>query len=212
MTSPKIKICGITRAEETMFLNEASVDYAGFVFYEKSRRNISFERAGMIKRELAPSIKCVAVTVSPDAKMIAAIEDTGFDIIQIHGTLSDEAVAAASLPLWAAVNEKTTAGAAKRICEIETALSDKAGKIEAYVFDAPSFGSGKRSDWEGGRRPDTKRMFVLAGGLDPENVGEGIRIFDPDVVDVSSSVEGENGKDRDRIQRFVKAVRRGGTL
>ena len=59
----KIKICGITRESETEVLNRMQVDYAGFVFFEKSKRNVSIEQAKEIKKHLKPSIKTVAVTV-----------------------------------------------------------------------------------------------------------------------------------------------------
>ena len=58
---PKIKICGLTRPEESEYLNEYSVDYAGFVFYEKSKRNISFERADEIMKNLNAA-ECVVLS------------------------------------------------------------------------------------------------------------------------------------------------------
>ncbi len=60
----------------------------------------------------------------------------------------------------------------------------------------------KRREWQERRIP-----FILAGGLSSENVEEGIRLFEPDVVDVSSSVEGEHGKDYKKVEAFVRKVR-----
>ena len=208
MENVKIKICGITKSEEIKILNEAGVDLAGFVFYEKSKRNIDPERAAKLKTELSPSIKSVAVTVSPDAALIRKIDALGFDIIQMHGDIDSEAIAAAKHPVWIALNEKTPDAAEHKIALTEEGLGDRAVKIRAYLFDAPDFGSGKTSDWESGRRIRTDKMFVLAGGLSSDNINEGIRIFEPDVVDVSSSVEGKSGKDRDKIFSFVNAVRK----
>ena len=104
----KVKICGLTREEEAQYLNDAGADYAGFVFYEESKRNVSIDQAVRIKKRLNPSIRSVAVTVDPDMDMIKKIEEAGFDIIQIHGRITKEEVAAASLPVWAAVNAKTS--------------------------------------------------------------------------------------------------------
>ena len=205
----KIKICGITRKEEIDMLNEAGVDYAGFVFYEKSKRCILPEKAAELKEALAPSIKSVAVTVSPDAALIKRAEALGFDIIQIHGRIYDDVLDRCGIPAWIAVNADSIDEAEKAIKTIESSAGYNAEKIKAFVFDAPMFGSGKTSDWSEGRRPDTKKMFVLAGGLDDTNVTEGIRIFTPDVVDVSSSVEGKDGKDRERILSFTYMARKG---
>ena len=80
----KIKICGITRESETEVLNRMQVDYAGFVFFEKSKRNVSIEQAKEIKKHLKPSIKTVAVTVNPALDLIDEIIEAGFDILQIH--------------------------------------------------------------------------------------------------------------------------------
>lgn len=206
----KVKICGLTREEEAQYLSDAGADYAGFVFYEKSKRNVSIDQAVRIKKKLNPSIRSVAVTVDPDIDMIKKIEEAGFNIIQIHGGIKKEAVGAASIPVWAAVNAKTSDEAEERIRAIEDDLGELKDKIEAYIFDAPSFGSGIRSDWTGGRRPGTDKLFVLAGGLDSENVAEGIRIFNPDIVDASSSVEGAEGKDRNKVSDLINAARKGG--
>ena len=205
----KIKICGITDLKEIEMLNEARADYAGFVFYEKSKRYIIPERAAKLKEGLIPSIRSVAVTVSPDREIIRQTEALGFDIIQIHGEIKLEVFEISHRPLWIAVNAGSINEAENLIRDAERLAGEKADKIEAYVFDAPSFGSGRTSDWEGGRRPDTEKKFVLAGGLDSGNVIRGIGIFAPDVVDVSSSVEGENGKDRDKVLLFVNTVRKG---
>ena len=53
-----------------------------------------------------------------------------------------------------------------------------------------------------------EKTFILAGGLKAQNVSEGIRIFLPDVVDVSSGVEGKDGKEKEKIEEFVKEVRK----
>ena len=204
----KIKICGITKQEEIDTLNDAKVDYAGFVFYEKSKRNITADKAAALKAALDASIKSVAVTVSPDVAVIKKLEDTGFDIIQIHGDLTREVLECAHVPLWRAVNAGSVDEAEKLIRDEESFAGGMADKIEAFVFDAPSFGSGVASDWSGARRPDTKKMFVLAGGLNASNVAEGIGSFHPDIVDVSSSVEGESGKDAGKIYEFVNTVRK----
>ena len=89
VTDMKIKICGITNEKEADYLNDNKVDFAGFVFYEKSKRNITIDKARLIMDRLNPNIKKVAVMVSPTLEEVIDKEDAGFDIIQIHGELKE---------------------------------------------------------------------------------------------------------------------------
>lgn len=211
----EIKICGLTRPEEANFINENRVEYAGFVFYEPSKRNLSYEQAKSIMAELEPNVKKVAVMVAPDADMIEEIQKLPFDILQIHKKLSEDVLRTAKLPVWYAINISDEEEAEKKKQFIEELPEELAVKIEAIVADAPDFGSGKTFNWHKSRRmlkagaqspPDSKK-FILAGGLNPDNVAEGIELFKPDIVDVSSGVEGIQGKDKDKIEAFVKAAR-----
>ena len=208
--SPQIKICGITKEQEIEVLNREQVAYAGFVIWEKSKRYVTIERAKELLQKLDPKISSVAVMVSPDMELIRAVEDAGFTRIQIHGTLSEEVKEKAELPIWQAVNISSRSDAADCLKE---AKADK--RISGYVVDAASYGSGKTFAWDSFTEADMelfyrlkRKQFVLAGGLNEENVAEGIRRFDPDVVDVSSGVEGSNGKDAGKIHRFVTCVRK----
>ena len=213
----KIKICGLTRPDEAQIINDYEVDYAGFVFYGPSKRNVTSTQAKEIMERLSKDVKKVAVMVSPDVSDIEEIQRLPFDVLQIHKELKPEVIEAAKLPIWYAANISDEEAAKKKqsfIDELPTHLSEK---IEAILMDAPDFGSGKTFNWHKSRRllkagaqspPDKKdRRLILAGGLNPDNVAEGIRIFSPDIVDVSSGVEGSNGKDREKIDRFVNAVR-----
>lgn len=201
----KIKICGITTEEDVGFLNEAGVDYAGFVqFFPKSRRNISTEQAMLLMKGLAPSIRRVAVTVSPDREQLDAIAQAGFDLVQIHGNISEELLADIQLPVWKAFNVKD-------LTEFECYRDHEA--VVGFVFDAQIPGSGKAFDWTLLHElPNTDKLKMLAGGLSPANVAEALQRTDVDGVDTSSGVEKESGqgKDRDKIEAFVKAVRMGG--
>ena len=218
---PHIKICGITDIRETEYLNEYGVDYAGFVFYPPSKRNVTIDKAVQIVKELDPVIKKVAVLVSPDVSQIEAIQEAGFaDILQIHKDIDIRVLRAADLPVWRAVNISSMHNLddAAYMNEIDADMltaritdTDEdllTAKITAIVVDAPDFGSGKTFDWETGQiKIKSNLKFILAGGLNASNVAEGIRIFGPNIVDVSSGVEGEHGKSREKIAGFVKAVR-----
>ncbi len=217
----EIKICGIRTTEEAGYLNEAGADYAGCVFYEPSKRYVTYDKAKEIISSLDPKIKKVAVTVSPDSETISAVQEIGFDILQVHNELSKEVLQKTSIPIWYACNISDENEMTKALEFMDEFTTDEIDKIEGILMDAPGFGSGKTFDWNisdipafrksrrllkaGAQSPPLK--LILAGGLNPSNVARGIEIFKPDVVDVSSGVEGDNGKDRDKIMAFVDAVR-----
>lgn len=202
---PKVKICGLTRIEDADFLNEAGADYAGFVFYEKSRRNVSLKKAAEIAAHLSADIKKVAVMVSPEPAFVKEIETLGFDILQVHGTFKTEVKEMTALPIWRAVNISDTD-------TLEELFAGDRESIESYVADGAGYGGGKPFDWEvcssRVRTLSKGKKLILAGGLDAENVRTGIRYFHPDVVDVSSSVEEDGKKSRQKIEEFIRKVRK----
>ena len=208
----KIKICGITREREIEYLNRLGPDYAGFVFYEKSKRNVSLSRAEKLLKTLSPDIQKVAVTVSPKREEIERIRSLGFDILQVHKTLSAEVLEAAKIPVWYAANigdDETEEDFFRWRSTLSAALREK---ITGILCDAPDFGSGKTFDWSkkdpfSKVKQDRTLTKILAGGLDPQNVGDGIRRFHPDAVDVSSGVEGSDGKEEEKISAFIQAVK-----
>lgn len=198
----KIKICGLTAPHEAEWLNTAHVDYAGMVlFFPKSKRNISLAQARPIMAALSPETAKTAVTVSPTAEQVRAIADAGFDILQVHGSLAEDVIAACPLPIFKAFN----------ITDLPR-YNEYAARpeIAGFVFDAHEPGSGKTFDWNElkglGR---CGKIFMLAGGLNAENVGRAIEAVRPDGVDVSSGVEyaDKPGKSPELIEKFVRAVR-----
>lgn len=197
----KIKICGLTNINEAEYLNENKVDFAGFVlFFPKSKRNISIAKAKEIFSALHPSIKKVAVVVSPTLEQVKEIEDTGFDYIQIHGQLEEALLSQINIPVLKAFNIKDMA---------QYVTFQKYPQIVGYVFDAQEPGSGKTFDWKLVTDiPRDEKLFLLAGGLHPDNVAEAIAAIHPDGVDVSSGVEftDKPGKDAEKIKQFVDNV------
>lgn len=196
----KIKICGITSGEEACMLNAYGADYAGFVmFYEKSRRNNTVENAWKVLRYLDRRIQKVAVTVSPTGEQIRMLEQMDFQILQIHGDLSEEAAQSCSLPIWRACNLAEGNS-------VQTVFRED--KVSGYVLDGAVSGSGIPFDWKSFSSFERRgKPLILAGGLRPDNVGEAIKIFSPDVVDVSSGVEGPKGKDAQKIKEFIRKVK-----
>ena len=102
-----VKVCGLTDTVEADYLNKNKVDFAGFVlFFPKSKRNISIEKAEQIMAELDENIKKVAVIVSPDESEIQQINGSGFDYVQIHGEIKDRLLEQISKPVFKAFNIK----------------------------------------------------------------------------------------------------------
>lgn len=196
-----VKVCGLTDTVEADYLNKNKVDFAGFVlFFPKSKRNISIEKAEQIMAELDENIKKVAVIVSPDESEIQKINGSGFDYVQIHGEIKDRLLEQISKPVFKAFNIKDI----KNIHKYQNNA-----KIVGYVFDAAVPGSGKVFDWS--ILNDIKRdakTFILAGGLNDSNVREAVKLVNPDVVDVSSGVEYDSGsgKDPEKIKQFIRQL------
>lgn len=196
-----VKVCGLTDTVEADYLNKNKVDFAGFVlFFPKSKRNISIEKAEQIMAELDENMKKVAVIVSPDESEIQQINGSGFDYVQIHGEIKDRLLEQISKPVFKAFNIKDI----KNIHKYQNNA-----KIVGYVFDAAAPGSGKVFDWS--ILNDIKRdakTFILAGGLNDSNVREAVKLVNPDVVDVSSGVEYDSGrgKDPEKIKQFIRQL------
>ena len=205
----KIKICGITRENEVELLNELHVDYAGFVlFFEKSKRNMDLNRAVELKNRLK-STRSVAVVVEPTLEQARLIEEAGFDVLEVHGKLMEDIEEQCDITIWKAVNVKNDDGEVHN-SRLETFLEDD--RISAIVMDAADAGSGETFDWNVLLNEDFgAKDFVLAGGLNPINVGSAILKLNPDVVDVSSGVEYTDktimGKDAQKVIEFVENTR-----
>ena len=154
-----------------------------------------------IMASLNENIKKVAVVVSPSIEQVKSIENAGFDFVQIHKDLPDGLFNETLIDVLKAfnVNDLEELGKYKNI-----------ENIKGYVFDAPTYGSGETFDWSllnNIKRDD--KLFILAGGLNGDNVRDGIKAVQPDGVDVSSGVENDNGvgKSREKIREFVMAAK-----
>ena len=210
----KVKICGIQTPVEAEYLNCNEADYAGIVLYEKSKRYVPINKTKEILKKLNQNITKVAVAVSPEETMMHKVLRAGFDVLQIHGDYDRKILEHKpdELKLWRAVNIRKPE---------ELAFFDweEAKAFDAILLDAENYGSGQTFGWDSGQnqiemlqkfRETLKAhgiLFVLAGGLCADNVREGIQIFEPDIVDVSSGVENEHGKDEEKIRIFIKKTK-----
>ena len=205
----KIKICGITKEREIDYLNQVKTDYAGFVIFEKSKRYVTVEQAKQLFEKLDRDIKKVAVTVSPSVSLAREIQEAGFDVLQVHKVLDKEVLDAVSIPVWYAFNISRQEEMEEKQQFFQSLSDEQNNKIQAIVVDGAQYGSGKTFDWTSRIESPIfeERQFILAGGLRASNVQQGISIFQPDMVDVSSGVEGDMGKDKELIKEFIERVR-----
>ncbi len=198
----KIKICGLTTPQEAEWVSKSQVDYAGMVlFFPKSKRNITIEQAKEIMKSMLPQIQKVAVVVSPSALQIKEIQKAGFDIVQIHGQVLPEALETLRISFLRAFNVDNMQ---------EWERYEAEPKCIGYVFDAVKPGSGETFDWSSiPNLPEDGKPYLLAGGLNPANVGSAVAAMHPYGVDVSSGVERDSGtgKDPEKMGAFVRAVR-----
>ena len=208
-----VKICGMTNLEDALTAVEAGADAVGFVFYEKSPRNISVEAAREIVERLPENVEKVGVFVNEGI-------DRGDEILRRVG-LTTAQVYSESVAEWFAwhrsSSRKLMVGVSGESVSGEYLIHLGSGKrISALVVDSGSGdrpgGTGERFDWEAAKigiwHLGQEVPVVVAGGLTPENVDEAIKKLRPWGVDVASGVEAKAGKkDPEKVHAFVKAVR-----
>ena len=204
----RIKICGITREEDARAAVEAGADAVGFVFAESPRR-IDPAAARRIRETLPPFVAAVGVFVDEAPEVVLAIAaDAGLSGVQLHGDEPAAAAAAlAPIPVLKAI----------RVRGPESLAAFDGYPAAGFLLDTEHpgkrGGTGVPWSWSVLARAQSSRPIVLAGGLRPENVAEGIRAARAAGlplwgVDVSSSVESRPGvKDPARIRAFVRAAR-----
>jgi phosphoribosylanthranilate isomerase len=213
-----VKICGTTNLEDALTAVEAGADAVGFVFYEKSPRNISVEAAREIVGKLPDGVEKIGVFVNETPERVSAITDeVGLTAVQFHGDehqnpemfeigrRSFYCIPAA----WVAMTWQKKGKAFGSFMKIPKNLG-------AIMLDSGMSGqrggTGTTFDWQEARVwvSSFNKLYpiVIAGGLNAENVGEAMQILNPWGVDVVSGVEASPGKkDPEKIRVFVRAVR-----
>jgi phosphoribosylanthranilate isomerase len=202
----RIKICGITRPEDAMAAAAAGADAIGLVFHPPSPRNVEPETAVAIVRALPPYITVVALFMNAGIEAVRICLNTvPVDLLQFHGDESPEFCGKFDRRYVKAV----AMGTAMDPLEYATRYPDAAGFLLDSHGGGRMGGTGDRFDWS--LIPGKfDAPVILAGGLDPHNVADGVRRVRPYAVDVSSGVEVAKGiKSADRIAQFVREVRRG---
>lgn len=207
----RVKICGLSTAEDIRVAAEAGARYVGFVFFPKSPRNVTIQQARDLAVDVPLGVAKVALTVNADNDLLDAITSAvPLDMIQLHGSESPERVtevkARYGLPVMKVVG-LSSADDLTRIADYETVadqiLVDAKAPKDA---DLPG-GNGLSFDWQLLEGREWAVPWMLAGGLHAGNVAEAIARTGARQVDLSSGVESAPGvKDPAKIRKFMQAA------
>jgi len=231
----KIKICGLSRLEDARMVNEGLPDFAGFIL-TPSRRQVTVVQALAISKILSPSIKRVGVFAKETPEEISeAASVLELDGIQLHldttpAFLDELKTLLSRYPLlkppflWQRLSVPSFAGkGAETNSEAEAAFHERLasfadlslfdGLLLDTYHDGQDGGTGKTFPWKTAlhfiEREDLQNTnIIVAGGLSADNVADAISVFDPYAVDVSSGVETDGYKDRDKVLRFIETARK----
>lgn len=196
----KIKLCGLSRICDIEAANRLKPEYIGFVFLPKSKRYVTYEKAKELKSLLSPDIKVVGVFVDESAEIVARLLNDGtIDIAQLHGGEDEEYISRLRK-----LTGKPIIKAFRIESEEDIARAEKSSAN--HILLDSGMGTGKVFDWS--LIQSIKRPYFLAGGLDCDNVGEAIKKLRPYAVDVSSGIETNGLKDKEKMAAFVAKVRK----
>lgn len=197
----KIKLCGLSRPCDIETANRLLPEYIGFVFAPKSKRYVPPETAAALKGLLHPSIQAVGVFVREEPEQVARLLRDGIiDIAQLHGGED-----AAYVRVLRRLTDRPILQAFRVDSAADVAAAQKS-EADMILLDAGAGGTGTAFDWTLLR--DIRRPYFLAGGLHPGNVREAMERLSPYAVDVSSGIETDGRKDADKMEAFMRAVRR----
>jgi phosphoribosylanthranilate isomerase len=205
--SIKVKICGITNAEDAAAAVDAGSDALGFVFHKKSPRCVEPELAKRIIAGLPPFVLPVGVFVNEDVKKVRDLMDEcGLALAQLHGEETSAYCEMLARPVLKAFRLQGPASL------LSLAEFKGRARVRGFILDAYSDqaygGTGQVADWALAAEVSRTAPVVLAGGLTAENVGAAIRQVRPYGVDVSSGVELSPGrKDAQKIAAFIRAAK-----
>jgi phosphoribosylanthranilate isomerase len=206
-----VKICGLSTAEALDAALAAGADMVGFVCFDKSPRNMSLDQARFLSNRVAGRARRIVLTVDADDAALAAVAALEPYMLQLHGRETPERVAAIRARFGLKVMKAVALAEPSDLTQISLYES----VADMLLFDArppPSAvipgGNGEAFDWRLLLGLGLTKPWLLAGGLDANNVAEALAITQAPGVDVSSGVEKAPGvKDLDKIRNFLAAVR-----
>mgnify|MGYP001393572772 CR=1 FL=1 len=209
--TPVIKICGVKETEHALAAAEAGATHIGFNF-AASKRYVEPEQARRcidVVKSAFPQVMTVGLFVdAPMSDILAVSEASGIDHLQLHGPLDPAMIERLPLPVWPVM--RTMPGEQVNTIERRFALLQTSG-VEALLLDAyhPTLagGTGLLADWAFAADTARRLPIILAGGLNPGNVGDAIRQVRPLGVDVASGVERDGRKNAELIRAFITSAR-----
>ena len=200
----KIKICGLTREEDVLAVNQWKPDYAGLVF-APGKRQLTAEKARNLRELLLPEIPSVGVFVnSPMESILSLAKDGTIDLIQLHGDEDN----AYLLELKKRLSSPTPIIKAVRVQEAEDMTQAEKLPADFLLFDTYTKGlyggSGRTFDWT--MIPAIKKPWFLAGGIGFSNIKDAMKTK-AFCLDLSSSLETEGKKDPEKIKEIIQTLR-----
>lgn len=200
----KIKICGLFLEEDIAAVNLYRPDYVGFIInYLKSHRNIDIKSLEDLSKKIDGSVKKVGVFVNEDMEFIKKLFDKGlFDIIQLHGDEDNEYIKNI---------RSLTKGYIIKAHKTENVSS--IDKINSCASDLVLIDTGKGSGISHSKESielikQIKREYMLAGGINDENIEYLLKELSPYAVDISGGAETNKRKDKDKIKKLIDIVRK----
>lgn len=196
----KWKICGLSRPCDITYVNESQPDFAGFVVnYPKSRRSVTPQQLARLRENLDSRVLPVGVFVNEAPELVAQLlNENIISLAQLHGN-EDETYLK---KLRALTNGRLIqAFTIRSEADAERAMQSTAD----YILLDNGKGTGERFDWRLIR--EISRPWILAGGLTPENMLQAAKELHPWALDLSSGVETDGYKDREKILAAAAAIR-----
>jgi phosphoribosylanthranilate isomerase len=199
----RVKICGITSAEDAAAAVEAGADALGFVFAPGTPRLVHPDVAERIVRDLPPFVTTVGVFVDQPLEDVLRIADRcTLQAVQLHGNEPEAFSRRIPFPVIKAIRVRD----ARDLAPIAT-YPARAFLLDAFV-EGQAGGTGTPISWDVARQAKGKVPIILSGGLRPETVAQAVRTVRPYGVDVGSGVEASPGrKDHKKVREFIAAVR-----
>lgn len=205
----KIKICGLSRPEDILAVNEYLPDYIGFVF-SKSRRRVTAEQAHRLKEKLSPKIEAAGVFVNEPVSFIAGLVEKGIiDLVQLHGDEDEAYIQSLKQELSCPIIKAVRVQSKEQIIEAQRLPCDYL-LYDTYSKNAYG-GTGDRFSWDMIPK-DMSMPFFLSGGINESNAPQAVKEVRPYCIDVSSGVETDGGKDKEKIKQIINIVRGAGNV
>jgi phosphoribosylanthranilate isomerase len=206
----EIKICGINDKLSMDAAIESKADYIGLVFYDKSPRNLSLGDAQQLLKNRNQHSKIVALTVNSDDDFIKDIkQNIKPDYFQFHGNETPlrckEIKVKFEIPIIKGIGIKNK-------LDLIKANQDYENLCDILLLDSPSTilpgGNGEIFNWNIIKNCEPQKKWMLAGGLNINNIEQAVKISNPPAIDISSGVEISKGiKDPDMIKNFITKCR-----